>query len=78
MFIAQGVVFQKSVFLRKVSGSMYLEGVQETPGLDPPSTEKINKVCKELRSELQHRVGRLSQREMPEMFEYQISLLDND
>ena len=47
MFVARGVVFQKSVFLRNVSGStVYLEGVQGTPGLDPPSTEKSAKYAK--------------------------------
>ena len=69
---------QKSVFLRKVSGSMVnLEEVQETPGLDPSSTQN------------QQRMQRVAQRaaapswsikskEMPEMFGHQTSLLDND
>ena len=47
MFVARGVVFQKSVFLRKVSGStVNLEEVQETPGLDPPFAEKSAKCAK--------------------------------
>ena len=69
---------QKSVFLRKVSGStVNLEEVQETPGLDPSSTQNQQSVQR-VAQRAEAPSWLIKSKEMPEMFGHQTSSLNND
>ena len=62
---------QKSVFLRKVSGStVHLEGIQKAPGLDPSSTQNKQSVQR-IAQRAEAPSWSIKSKQMPEMFGHQ-------